>query len=80
MSQLAHVFECKSEKKNIFTVPYFSNPKLILAVLVSAAVIFAAMYVPFLQIIFTTAPLTLKQLLIAFGFAMFAPLLQCVLK
>ncbi len=80
MSQLANVFECKSEKKNIFTVPYFSNPKLILAVLVSAAVIFAAMYVPFLQIIFTTAPLTLKQLLIAFGFAMFAPLLQCVLK
>ncbi len=80
MSQLAHVFECKSEKKNIFTVPYFSNPKLILAVLVSAAVIFAAMYVPFLQIIFTTAPLTLNQLLIAFGFAMFAPLLQCVLK
>ena len=80
MTQLAHVFECKSEKKNIFTVPYFSNPKLILAVLVSAAVIFAAMYVPFLQIIFTTAPLTLKQLLIAFGFAMFAPLLQCVLK
>lgn len=80
MSQLAHVFECKSEKKNIFTVPYFSNPKLILAVLVSAAVIFAAMYVPFLQIIFTTAPLTMKQLLIAFGFAMFAPLLQCVLK
>lgn len=80
MSQLAHVFECKSEKKNIFTVPYFSNPKLILAVLVSAAVIFAAMYIPFLQIIFTTAPLTLKQLLIAFGFAMFAPLLQCVLK
>lgn len=80
MSQLAHVFECKSEKKNIFTVPYFSNPNLILAVLVSAAVIFAAMYVPFLQIIFTTAPLTLKQLLIAFGFAMFAPLLQCVLK
>lgn len=80
MSQLAHVFECKSEKKNIFTVPYFSNPKLILAVLVSAAVIFAAMYIPFMQIIFTTAPLTLKQLLIAFGFAMFAPLLQCVLK
>lgn len=80
MTQLAHVFECKSEKKNIFTVPYFSNPKLIMAVLISLAVIFAAIYLPFLQIIFCTVPLTTQQLLIAFGFAMFAPLLQCILK
>ena len=80
MTQLAHVFECKSEKKNIFTVPYFSNPKLIMAVLISLTVIFAAIYLPFLQIIFCTVPLTSQQLLIAFGFAMFAPLLQCILK
>ena len=30
MSQLIHVFECKSENGNIFTVPYFNNIKLIL--------------------------------------------------
>lgn len=80
MSQLAHVFECKSEKRNIFTVPYFSNPKLILAVLTSLAVIFAAIYLPFMQVIFATVPLTGEQLLIALGFAMFAPLLQCIIK
>ena len=79
MSQLAHVFECKSERKNIFTVPYFSNPKLILAVLVSLAVIFAAIYLPFMQVIFATVPLTSQQLLIALGFALSAPLLQCIL-
>lgn len=80
MSQLFHVFECKSEKKNIFTVPYMNNKKLILAVMVSAAVIFAAMYLPWLQVIFCTVPLTGQQLLIGLGFALFAPLLQCVLK
>ncbi len=80
MTQLAHVFECKSEKRNIFTVPYFNNPKLILAVLTSLAVIFGAIYLPFMQIIFATVPLTGKQLLVALGFAMFAPLLQCFMK
>ncbi|MCM1022881.1 MAG: cation-translocating P-type ATPase [Prevotella sp.] len=80
MSQLFHVFECKSERKNIFTVPYGNNKKLLLAVAVSAAVIFAAIYLPWLQVIFCTVPLTGKQLLIGLGFAVFAPLLQCVLK
>lgn len=77
MSQLFHVFECKSEKKNIFTVPYFNNPKLILAVLFSVCVIFAAIYLPFMQTIFGTVPLNGEQLLIALGLAFAAPLLQC---
>lgn len=80
LSQLFHVFECKSEKKNIFTVPYMNNGKLIMAVLFSAAVIFAAIYLPWLQVIFGTVPLNSQQLLISFGFAVFAPLLQCVLR
>ena len=80
MSQLFHVFECKSEKKNIFTVPYLNNKKLIMAVLFSAAVIFAAIYIPYLQVIFATVPLTSQQLLIAFGFAVSAPIIQCVIK
>lgn len=79
-SQLFHVFECKSESKNIFTVPYLNNPGLIGAVMISAAVIFAAMYFPPLQLVFGTVPLTGQQLLIAAGFAAFAPLLQGILK
>lgn len=77
MSQLFHVFECKSEKGNIFTVPYFNNPKLILAVMFSAAVIFAAIYFPPLQAVFGTVPLNGRQALIALGLAFAAPLLQC---
>lgn len=80
MTQLAHVFECKSETKNIFTVPYFNNPKLLLAVLSSFCIIMAAIYLPFMQMIFSTAALSGEQLAIAFGFAIFAPLLQCVMR
>ena len=77
MSQLFHVFECKSETGNIFTVPYFNNVKLILAVLFSVAVLAAAIYLPFLQVVFSTVPLTGEQLLIAAGLAFAAPLLNC---
>ncbi len=80
MTQLAHVFECKSESRNIFTVPYFNNPKLILAALSSLIIIFAAIYLPFMQAVFSTVALSYEQLGIAFGFAMAAPLLQCVIR
>ena len=77
LSQLFHVFECKSESGNIFTVPYFNNIKLILAVLFSMAVLAAAVYLPFLQTVFSTVPLSSEQLLICAGIAFAAPLLQC---
>ncbi|MCM1579013.1 MAG: cation-translocating P-type ATPase [Ruminococcus sp.] len=80
MSQLFHVFECKSEEKNIFTVDYFNNPKLILAVIISAAVIFGAVYLPFLQTVFDTVPLSGRQLLICMGLAFLAPLIQLVAR
>lgn len=80
MSQLFHVFECKSEEKNIFTVPYFNNPGLILAVLVSAAVIFGAVYLPFMQPIFDTVPLSGEQMLVCLGLAFLAPVIQCFIK
>ncbi|MGN1090384.1 MAG: cation-translocating P-type ATPase [Huintestinicola sp.] len=80
MSQLFHVFECKSEKKNIFTVPYFNNPQLVAAVIFSVCVIFASVYVPFLQPIFRTVSLDSTQLLISLGTAFLAPLLQCFAK
>ncbi len=80
MSQLMHVFECKSETRNIFTVNYLNNPQLILAVIISLAVIIAAVYIPFFQLIFDTVPMTPQQLLISFGFSLFAPLLQCIVR
>ena len=59
-SQLLHVFECKSENGTLFSVPYFSNGRLVLAVLTSAAVTAAAIAVPALREVFSTAMLPLS--------------------
>ena len=76
VSQLVHVFECKSEERNIFTVPYLNNFKLILAVLFSAIVIMATIYFPPLQLIFSTIPLDRTQLLVALGFSIAVPVIN----
>jgi Ca2+-transporting ATPase len=80
LSQLMHVFECKSEKRNIFTVNYLSNPKLIFAVLSSLAVIAAAIYFPPAAAVFGTTALSLSEVLVCAGFAVAAPILQCIFK
>ncbi|MBQ8921541.1 MAG: cation-translocating P-type ATPase [Oscillospiraceae bacterium] len=73
-SQLLHVFECKREDGTLFSVPYFSNGKLILAVLSSAAVTFAALRVPVLQRVFSTVMLPPAAMLTALGFSLAVPL------
>ncbi len=76
MSQLIHVFECKSETKSLFRINLFSNIKLILAVGVSAAALAAAVVVPQLQPVFETVRLSSEQLLTALGFSAAVPLLS----
>lgn len=61
MSQLLHVFECRSERHSIFEIKVFSNPYLVGAVLVSISMVLAILYIPFLANVFNTIPLTLGQ-------------------
>nr|WP_207738494.1 calcium-translocating P-type ATPase, SERCA-type [Clostridium sp. D46t1_190503_E9] len=61
MSQLLHVFECRSERHSIFEIKVFSNPYLVGAVTVSMLMVCAILYVPFLASIFNTVPLKLGQ-------------------
>lgn len=72
-SQLLHVFECKREDGTLFSVPYFSNGKLILAVLISAAVTAAALWIPALQAVFSTVLLPAPLMLTALGFSFAVP-------
>ena len=72
----SHVFECKSEKKGIFGINYFSNIKLIFAVLASLAVILAAIYLPGIQMIFDTVALSKTPLLISLGFSFAVPVVS----
>lgn len=76
MSQLIHVFECKSENRSIFGINLFNNVKLILAVLVSFAVLALAVLLPPLQSIFETVTLTSNQLLTALGFSVAVPIIS----
>ncbi|MGL4849133.1 MAG: calcium-translocating P-type ATPase, PMCA-type [Clostridium sp.] len=69
MSQLFHVFECRSERHSIFEIKIFSNPYLVFAVLVSVSMLMAVLYVPFLQGIFHTVPLLLKHWTIVLCFS-----------
>ena len=75
-SQLVHVFECKSETKGIFGINYFDNLKLIGAVMISFAVLMAAVFLPFVQRIFSTVSLGREPLLISLGFALAVPVIS----
>lgn len=78
-TQLFHVFECKSETKSIFSVPYFNNPALILAVLVSLGMTLLTIYHPWMQRIFLTVPLSLHQLARVFCYALVVPVASALL-
>ncbi len=72
-AQLIHVFECKSEEKNILHIPYFDNMKLVGAAALSLITLLVVLYIPFLQNIFSTMPLTFQQLLVPIGYCFIAP-------
>lgn len=76
MSQLIHVFECRSEHRSIFRMNPFGNMKLVLAVAVSFAALAAAVMLPHLQTVFETVSLNSNELLTAFGFSAAVPLMS----
>jgi Ca2+-transporting ATPase len=61
MSQLIHVFECRSEKHSIFEIKLFTNMYLVMAVTVSIIMLVCVIYIPFLQGVFHTDALDLFQ-------------------
>ncbi|MCW8995631.1 MAG: HAD-IC family P-type ATPase [Psychromonas sp.] len=56
-----HVLSSRSEKKSLFTMPFFANPLLILAVPIAQLVHIAAMYTPGLSNILQITPITSQQ-------------------
>ena len=69
MSQLIHVFECRSERHSIFEIKLFTNPYLVGAVSISIILICMVLYIPFLQNVFHTVALSLSQWLIVAFFS-----------
>lgn len=75
LTQLIHVFECKSETKSLFQVPVFNNIYLVLAVICSLAMILGVVYIPPLQVIFKTVSLDISAWMITAGLSFLVPIL-----
>ncbi|MBU3159015.1 calcium-translocating P-type ATPase, PMCA-type [Clostridium frigoris] len=69
LSQLIHVFECRSEKHSLFEINPFTNMYLLFAVSISVIMLLSIVYIPFLQSVFHTVPLNLGQWLIILFFS-----------
>ena len=69
LSQLFHVFECKSERHSVFQVGFFSNMYLVYAALSSTILLLLTVYLPWLQNIFSTKGLNLFQWVIVLIFS-----------
>ncbi|WP_040683926.1 calcium-translocating P-type ATPase, SERCA-type [Thermobrachium celere] len=57
LSQLFHVFECRSERQSILNLGIFTNMYLVISVLISFIMLISIIYIPYLQGIFSTKPL-----------------------
>ena len=53
-TQLFHAFNCRSQRESIFKIGFFTNTKLVLAVLISLALQMAVVSLPFARIVFKT--------------------------
>lgn len=63
LTQLGHVLAIRSEKESLFKIGLFSNKSLLGAVVLSFVFQMLTIYVPFLNPIFKTEPLTFNELL-----------------
>jgi Ca2+-transporting ATPase len=70
-SQLAHVLVIRNDRDSLFTTSPWQNPPLIGAVVLTVALQLAVIYLPALNTIFHTAPLSLREL----GICLTLPLL-----
>lgn len=61
LSQLFHVFDCRSERLNVIEAGLFKNKYLVSAVMCSVVMQIAVIYHPFLSSVFSTVPLAAED-------------------
>jgi len=80
VSQLFHALNSRSQMKSIFELGFFSNLKLIWAILVSLMLQLSVIYLPFLQKIFKTQNLTAFDWIMVFALSSLSLWLMEVIK
>ncbi|MFZ1685963.1 MAG: cation-translocating P-type ATPase [Flavobacteriales bacterium] len=66
-SQMAHVMAIRSESRSFFSIRFFGNPALVGAVALTIILQLAIIYVPSLNHVFSTQPLSLFELALCLG-------------
>lgn len=61
-SQMGHVMAIRSDKESVFKIGLFSNKPMLWALLLTFALQFMIIYVPFFNYVFKTQPLTLYEM------------------
>ncbi len=72
LSELLRAFTARSERISVFKLGFFSNKAMNYAVIFSIILVFVVIYVPFMNVIFGTVPLPLKDWLWVIPFALMA--------
>ena len=67
LSQMGNVLASRSERSSLFKIGVFTNPLLLASVVLTIGLQLAVIYVPFMQEIFNTVPLTATDLAISLG-------------
>jgi cation-transporting P-type ATPase F len=78
--QIGYLFNCRSLDQSVFRIGFFSNRPLLLGVGIMIILQMAFTYVPIMQVIFQTAPMTGQQWLIVAGLGVCVPLIIGVEK
>lgn len=79
MTQLIHVFECKSESRGLLSINWFDNMPLFFAVLVSIGAMFLTLYTGFFSKVFNAVPLTLPQLGVVAAYCAVVPIVNGII-
>ena len=79
LSQLIHVFECRSEKKDIFEINIFENKYLLGAVGISMLMLLGVLYIPYFQSVFKTTFMSFTDWLFITGFSIAGPAISSIL-
>jgi len=76
MSQMGMVFNCRTDRISVFKAGIFSNKLILIGLAVEAALLCLFSYVPFLNTLFNTAPLPLRD----WGYLVILPFLVLFLE